>query len=125
MLKRLIHRSGVEFWLPLCLLGGVLWLAGLGWSQHYLGVAGHNVEPLVLAPNAAVEDTGILSISATINRDRLLTRIEVIVVKPVSRTLNFYLPLQTPAAIEAEMARRLRIPGDTVGQLIRYENVRP
>jgi hypothetical protein len=125
MLKRLLTYSGFEFWLPLGLLGGGLWLAGLAWSQHYLGVAGRTIEPLVLAPSAAVENTGILSINATINRDRPFTRVEVVVIQPVPRTLDFYLTLQSPPAIEAEMARRLRVPEDKIRQLIRYENVRP
>ncbi|WOD40295.1 hypothetical protein [Nodosilinea sp. E11] len=125
MLKRLIARSGLEFWLPLGLLGVALWLAGLGWSQHYLAVSGRPIQPLVLAPNAAVRETGILSINATINRDRPFTRVEVTVVQPVPRTLDFYLPLQTPSTIEAEMARRLKVSEASIRQLIHYENIRP
>ncbi|TVQ07380.1 MAG: hypothetical protein EA368_14330 [Leptolyngbya sp. DLM2.Bin27] len=125
MLKRLITHSGLEFWLPLGLLGGGLWLAGWAWSQHYLEVSRRTIEPLVLAPSAAVENTGILSINATIHRDRPFTRVEVIVIQPVPRTLDFYLTLQSPSAIEAEMARRLKVPEDAIRRLIRYENVRP
>ncbi|MFQ4138374.1 hypothetical protein PGN35_018850 [Nodosilinea sp. PGN35] len=133
-LKHLLTRSGLELWLPLGLLGIAFWLAGYGWTHHYLGVAGRAIAPLVLAPNAAVQDEGILSISAVINGDRArsvsggdrrITRVEVIVVKPVPRTLDFYLPLQSPSAIEAEMARRLKVSKDTIRRLIRYENVQP
>lgn len=133
-LKRLLIRSGLEFWLPLGLLGAAFWLAGYGWTHHYLGVAGRAIAPLVLATNAAAQDEGILSIRAVIandgqdaaaGADRRATRVEVIVVKPVPRTLDFYLSLRSPSAIEAEMAQRLNVSTDTVRRLIRYENVRP
>ena len=123
-LKPLLTRSGVEFWLPLGLLGASFWLAGWWWTHHYLGVAGRAIAPLVLAPNAAQND-GILSITATLNGDRAFTPVEVIVVEPVPRTLNFYLPLQSPAAIEAELAQRLKVPTATIRRLIHYENRRP
>jgi hypothetical protein len=115
-------------------LGAAFWLAGYGWTHHYLGVAGRAIAPLVLATNAAAQDEGILSIRAVIDNDgqdpaaggdRRATRVEVIVVKPVPRTLDFYLPLQSPSAIEAEMAQRLNVSTDTIRRLIRYENVRP
>ncbi|MGF1518793.1 MAG: hypothetical protein ACFCVB_13455 [Nodosilinea sp.] len=123
--KRLLLRSGLEFWLPLGLLGLGLWAGGLAWTRHYLGVASRAIEPLVLAPSAAGQNDGILSIIATLRSDRPITRVEVIVVKPVPRTLDFYLPVQTPAAVEAELAKRLRVPSDTIRRLIRYENVPP
>ncbi|WP_035985499.1 hypothetical protein [Leptolyngbya sp. KIOST-1] len=116
----LINRSGIGLWLPLALLGGGLGLGGWAWTRHYLGVAGRAVEPLVLVPNAAQTD-GILSIRATLRGDRPFTRVEVIVVEPVPRTLDFYLPEQTPAAIEAAMAQRLRVPETTIRRLIQYE----
>ncbi|HSM81693.1 MAG TPA: hypothetical protein VLS96_08405 [Nodosilinea sp.] len=133
-LNRLLTRSGLEFWLPLGLLGGAFWLAGYGWTHHYLGVTGRAIAPLVLATDGAAQNEGILSIRAVIDSEgqdlaaggeRRATRVEVIVVEPVPRTLDFYLPLQSPAAIEAEMAQRLNVSTDTVRRLIRYETVRP
>lgn len=133
-LKRLLTHSGLEFWLPLGLLGAAFWLAGYGWTHHYLGVAGRAIAPLVLATNQSAQNEGILSIRAVIDNegqdlaaggDRRATRVEVIVVKPVPRTLDFYLPLRSPPAIEAEMAQRLNVSPDTIRRLIRYENVRP
>lgn len=132
--KRLLNRSGLEFWLPLGLLGAAFWLAGYGWTHHYLGVAGRTIAPLVLATNTAAQNEGILSIRAVIDNegqdlaaggDRRATRVEVIVVKPVPRTLDFYLPLRSPSAIEAEMAQRLNVSPDTIRRLIRYETARP
>ncbi len=122
-LERMFTRTGARLWLPLILLSGGLWLVGSAWTQHYLGVASREIDPLVLVPNIAAQTDGLLSIRAILNRDRPFTRVEVIVVKPVPRTLDFYLPVQSPEAIEAEMAKRLKVSSDTIRRLIRYENV--
>ncbi len=124
-LEHLLTRTGARLWLPLIFLSGGLWLVGSAWTQHYLGVASREIAPLVLVPNIAAQTDGLLSIRATLNRDRPFTRVEVIVVKPVPRTLDFYLPVQSPDAIEAEMAKRLNVSSDTIRRLIRYENVVP
>jgi hypothetical protein len=124
-LKRLLIRSGVGFWLPLALVGVGFWLGGQAWTTYYLRAANRGIEPLAVASHATAQDHGLLSIRATLNGQLPFTRIEVIVVQPVPRTLKFLLPLDAPSDIEAELGNQLQVPPEVIRRLIRYENTYP
>lgn len=124
-LKRLLIRSGIGFWLPLGLVGVGFWLAGQAWTTYYLKAANRGIDPLTVASPTTAQDHGLLSIRASLNGQLPFTRIEVIVVQPVPRTLKFLLPLNSPADIEAELGNRLKVPPEVIRRLIRYENTYP
>ncbi|GEM_PF-952137 len=123
--RQLLVRCGIEFWLPLGLLGVGFWLISQVWTERYLQGADRAIAPLTLTPNTAVQDHGLLSARAVLNSDLPFTRVEVIVVKPVPRTLQFLLPLDTPSEIEAELGNRLKVSPDLIRRLMRYENASP
>ncbi|TVP63045.1 MAG: hypothetical protein EA342_18515 [Leptolyngbya sp. LCM1.Bin17] len=123
--KQLLARCGIEFWLPLGLLGAGVGLMGQVWTNQYLQASNRAIAPLTLTPNTAVQDHGLLSARAVLNSDLPFTRVEVIVVKPVPRTLQFLLPLDTPSEIEAELGNRLKVSPDLIRRLMRYENASP
>lgn len=115
----------LAFLLSLGLLGSFFWLAGTRWTQHYLGVAKRPTTPLLLSPETAIQSHGVLSIRATLSNQRPFTYVEIVVVQPVARTLSFYLPTRSPAAIEARLTQYLQVPAETIHNLIRYEGSLP
>jgi hypothetical protein len=118
-IPRLPLPWGLEFWLPLPLLGLLFWGVGGALTQGYLQYSRRAVPPLAIARSRA-QEAGVLTGKATIRANRL-TEIEVIVLEPAPRLLTFYWALTDPLQIEAALARYFNQSPEAVQGWLRFE----
>ncbi|WP_008316149.1 hypothetical protein [Leptolyngbya sp. PCC 6406] len=110
---------GWEFWVPLPLIGLLLWSFGGRVTQEQLRRSHRSIAPLAIAQPPA-EATDVL-IGKAIIRSHHLTEIEVLVLEPVPRLLKFYWPLTDPRQIEAALAEYFNQSPEAVQVWLRFE----
>jgi hypothetical protein len=112
---------GLEFWLPLPLLGLVFW--GLsGWlADSNLNLPSQTVRELQITQNQPTSDRGVLSIIVNIDRDRGLSQIIYKQTTKVIKKQEFELSTTEITQLEAKITQKLGLPIEQVRQLIRYQ----
>jgi hypothetical protein len=118
----LLNQLRLEFWLPLPLLGLLFWYGGDAVTQWQLQQSRNPVTPLTFN-TPSTEPIPLLKGRAKIRRQQNLTWVELVVLNPVPRTLEYYLPLMEVAAIETEIARRLNLSPAEIHGRLHYEVV--
>lgn len=122
-LKRQWSTKGLEFWLPLPLLGIGFWI-GSGWVAHQ--VLSYNyatTEQLKADPEEVLNLTinaTILSIEAEINRRENFTEVQVNTTDTILKELRFEFPVTEIEAVEAAIIQELKLSPEIVQKLVRY-----
>ncbi|MEH2254700.1 hypothetical protein [Nostoc sp.] len=122
--KRWLQGLGLEFWLPLPLVGVVFWfgcnfLAAQELSRPYS-------TKKKLQSDTQLEarvSVNVLLINAAVNRTKRITQVEVETADPILKRLELELPTIEFNQIEATIAQELGLPRQDVRKLVRYEFV--
>jgi hypothetical protein len=112
---------GLEFWLPLPLLGLGFW-AMSGWiADRDLSRPSHNVRELQITQSDRKTSDRILTIKVTIDRQQKASLVEVKQATNIFQKQEFELHTTDLSQIEAEISKKLGLSAEYVRQLIRYQ----
>jgi hypothetical protein len=112
---------GLEFWLPLPLLGLGFW-AMSGWvADRDLSRPSQNVRELEISQPARSSSDRILTIKVTIDRDRKASLVEVKQATKIFQKQKFELSTTDLSQIEAEISQKLDLSAEQVRHLVRYQ----
>ncbi|MBH8572246.1 hypothetical protein I8752_04185 [Nostocaceae cyanobacterium CENA369] len=114
---------GLEFWLPLPLIGVFFWLS--------TGLIAHQVLSYTYDTTAQIHadskhqiqfsvSLAVMSIEALIERRDKLTEVKVYTADSVLKQMEFEFPVTEFAQVDAAIAQALGLPVTAVKQLIRY-----
>lgn len=121
VLQRL-HQTGWEFWLPLPLIAGLLWLAGNGVASKVLSRPYQSVNALRADTQLEVKlSVTVLTMNAKIDRRRGVTSIAVQTTDSTLKKLEYEFPVIQASQIEAAIAQELGMPVTDVRKLISYQ----
>jgi hypothetical protein len=112
---------GLEFWLPLPLLGLGFWLLSGWFASQQLNLPTANIRELQIDRDARSPTQQILSIKAIVDRDRGTSQIKVKQANSIYQTQAFALPTTQSEKIEAFLSQQLKLSNEEVRQLVRYQ----
>jgi hypothetical protein len=112
---------GLEFWLPLPLLGLGFWTMS-GWiADRDLSRPSHNVRELQITKNAPLSADRILTIKVTIDHKQKASLVEVKQATNSFQKQEFEFYTTDLGQIEAEISKKLGLSTKRIRQLIRYQ----
>ncbi|NJK51228.1 hypothetical protein HC931_26800 [Candidatus Gracilibacteria bacterium] len=112
---------GLEFWLPLPLLGLGFW-AMSGWvADRDLSRPSQNVRELEISQPARSSSDQILTIKVTIDRKHKASLVEVKQATNIFQKRKFELSTTELNQIEAKISKKLDLSAEQVRQLVRYQ----
>ncbi|MBD2610886.1 MAG: hypothetical protein RMY62_018555 [Nostoc sp. ZfuVER08] len=114
---------GLEFWLPIPLIGLFFWLS--------TGLLTHQVLSYTYDTNTQIHadskhqiqfsvSVAVMSIEAVIQRKEKLTEVKVYTADSFLKQMEFEFPVTEFAQIDAAIAQNLRLPVTAIKQVIRY-----
>ncbi|MDZ8032824.1 MAG: hypothetical protein V7K53_29490 [Nostoc sp.] len=114
---------GLEFWLPIPLIGLFFWLS--------TGLLTHQVLSYTYDPTAQIHadskhqiqfsvSLAVMSIEAVIQRKQKLTEVKVYTADSLLKEMEFEFPVTEFAQVDAAIAQALGLPITAIKQLIRY-----
>ena len=118
---QLLRSLGLEFWLPLPLLGFAFWVVSGLVTDHSLKLANDSVESVKITPDKAQLSTKILFIKVTVDRDRHISQVKVKKATRVYQQQEFELATTELEQIETAVSQKLGLPLPQVRQLLRYQ----
>jgi hypothetical protein len=122
-LWRILSSLWLEFWLPLPLLGLLFWLGGNAVMDYILSrpfTTANTLKLLADPPTQFNLMVASLSITAKIDRQKNLTKVEIFSIES-SKKLKLKLSVTDINDIEAAIAQEINLSRDRVRKLIRYE----
>lgn len=117
----LLRSLGLEFWLPLPLIGLAFWIASAVITDYSLKSSGPSVEPFTIALDKNQSSKKILSIKVSINRNLGTSQVKVKQAAQVYQKQEFELKTTNLEQIEAEISQKLGLSSRKVQQLLRYQ----
>ncbi|OUL21002.1 hypothetical protein [Nostoc sp. 106C] len=119
---KILHSLGLEFWLPLPLLGLAFWL-GCGFLMDAMLTRSHQTirylkvdTQLTKQPNRTV-----LSIQPEINKRLGISRVKVKTDSPVVKELQFEFFVTDLTQLEAAISQELGLPVEDVRKLMQHQ----
>ena len=112
---------GLEFWLPLPLLGLAFWVGSGSLTKYSLDRSDRPVESLQITPDKTQPDSTILSIKVKVDRDRNISGIEIKSFTQVYQKQEFELATTKLDRIETAISQKLNLPPKRIRQLLRYQ----
>lgn len=120
---KLLNNLGLEFWLPIPLIGLFFWLS--------TGLLTHQVLSYTYGTTAQIHadskhqiqfsvSVAVMSIEALIQRQEKLTEVKVYTADSVLKQMEFEFPVTEFAQVDAAIAQALGLPITAIKQLIRY-----
>ncbi|MBE8997927.1 MULTISPECIES: hypothetical protein [unclassified Nostoc] len=120
---QLLIKLGLEFWLPIPLIGLFFWLS--------TGLLTHQVLSYTYDTTAQIHadskhhiqfsvSLAVMSIEAVIQRQEKLTEVKVYTADSVLKQMEFEFPVTEFAQVDAASAQALGLPITAIKQLIRY-----
>ncbi|MCC5643984.1 hypothetical protein LC607_13710 [Nostoc sp. CHAB 5824] len=114
---------GLEFWLPIPLIGLFFWLS--------TGLLTHQVLSYTYGTTAQIHansknqiqfsaSLAVMSIEAVIHRREKLTEIKVYTADSVLKQMEFEFPVTEFTQVDAAITQTLKLPVTAIKQLIRY-----
>jgi hypothetical protein len=124
-LWRILSSLWLEFWLPLPLLGLLFWLGGNAVMNYVLSrpfTTANTLKLLADPPTQFNLSVDNLSITAQIDRRRELTKVEITSIE-LGKKVELKIPVTDVKAIEAAIAKEIKLPREQVRKSIHYEIV--
>jgi hypothetical protein len=116
-----LSSLGLEFWLPLPLLGLCFWLMS-GWlADRNLNRSYQTMQELQIPQETNNPPERVLSIKVIIDRDRNISQVKVKQVTSLFQTQEFQLSTIKLDRVEAEIGQKLGLSVEQVQQLSRYQ----
>lgn len=121
--RQILYSLGLEFWLPLPLLGFAFWV-GCGLVTDQLlsrpyGIAAQlKASPQLVEVHLAVD---VLVILAEIQKSQGFTKVQVKTTDSVLKKLEFQFPVTQVSSVEAKIAQELKLSPENVRKLVRYQ----
>ncbi|MEM8831156.1 MAG: hypothetical protein AAGE96_17625 [Cyanobacteria bacterium P01_G01_bin.19] len=112
---------GLEFWLPLPLLGLAFWVASGLLTEYSLNQSDRPIESLQITSDKAQPDSTVWSIKVKVDRDRNISQIEVKSSTQVKQKQEFELATTELGQIETAISQKLNLLPEKVRQLLRYQ----
>ncbi|KAF3884957.1 MULTISPECIES: hypothetical protein [Nostocales] len=115
-------KLGLEFWLPLVLLGFVLWVGGGCVMDGILSQPDHGeshlkVEMQPIKPRQTLR----LFIKAEIDKQRGISRVEVKTAYKAVKGLTFVFPVTEASQVEAAIAKELGLLPEDIRSVMYYQ----
>jgi hypothetical protein len=121
---RWLQRLGLEFWLPLPLLGVCFWVGGGLLTSQVLSRPYGTENTLQADVQLEVSlSVSVSLIRAVVNQDEASTLVEVKTVNSALKQLEFEFPVTELSQVEAAIAQELGLSVEDVRRLVRYEIV--
>lgn len=117
-----LTRLGLEFWLPLPLLGLLFWLGG-HWAAEW-AMGRPQATNIALQASQQMQTqipVAIVAIEAEIHRNRGFSKVVVKTANPALKKLEYEFPFLEFEQVEAAIARELRVSRSQVQSRIQYE----
>jgi hypothetical protein len=112
---------GLEFWLPLPLLGLILWGTS-GWiAERNLSRSSPTIRELQIPQNDRSPAEQVLSIKVTIDRNKGISQVRVKQATSVYQTQKFVVSTTQLDRVEAVIGEKLGLSADRVRQIVRYQ----
>lgn len=120
-LHHLLHKLGLEFWLPLPLVGLSFWVGGQWVTEQALSQPRPLDQPLTItSQQQATLVLDILAIEAEIRMNRGYTKVDVTTSSPVLRKLEYEFAELDPNEVTLNLAQQLGLTTQQVERLTRY-----
>lgn len=117
---RSLRSLGLEFWLPLPLLGLLFW-AGSSFIEHQLlNRSNFSVSPVQVAPRRSPA-AQVLSIKVEIDRDRNVSQVSVRTMTSTIKIQQFEISAIEQKQVKAAIAQQLKLSPEQIQQVTRYE----
>lgn len=119
---RTIKSLGLEFWLPLPLLGVLFWVGGGLLTDYLLSRSYYNKDKLQV--NTQIKRNpakAVLAIQVKINYNKGISKVKVRTANSTLKQLNFEFYVTEVSQIEAAISRELGLTLEQVRQLVRYQ----
>ncbi len=119
---RSIFTLGLEFWLPLPLIGMSIWFGGKSVANQMLSYK-YNTQSYLEANNQIKVQLSVtvLAIKADIKEQVGFTKVSIRTADSAIKTLELELPTTDIAAIEAGITQELGLDLTTVKRITRYQ----
>ena len=123
--RKLAHSAGLEFWLPLPLIGVIFW-AGTGWTTDVVFGEAPQIERISVEGETLPEvelmlKVQLISIEAKIYETRGYTKVDIDTDSPTLKELEFDFPVTEVADVEAELSSTLNLSPAQLRTLVRYQ----
>lgn len=119
---KILRSLGLEFWLPLPLLGLAFWVGGGFLMDRILSRSHQPTNPLKVETLSAKQPrTVVLSITVQIKKHQGVSRVRVKTASKALKELEFEFPVTELNQVEAAISKELRLPIDDVRKLMRFE----
>ena len=116
-----LRSLGLEFWLPLPLLGLVFWgVTGLVTEQS-LEYSNQFIESFQITAKQAQPSSKILFIKVTVDRDRNVSLVKVTRATPAYQMQEYKLATTESEQVETAISQKLGLSPEEVRQRLRYQ----
>ena len=120
---QLLNNLGLEFWLPIPLIGLFFWLS-TGLLTHQVLSYTYDTAPQIHADSKHQiqfsVSVAVMSIEAVIQRQEKLTEVKVYTADSILKQMEFEFPVTEFAQVDAAIAQALGLKVTAIKQLIRY-----
>ena len=118
---QLLRSLGLEFWLPLPLIGLAFWIASGFVTEYSLNFADPSVESFTVALNQNQSSNEIVYIKARVDRNRGTSQISVKQATQTYKRQEFELKTTNLEQMETAIGKKLKLSPGKVRQLLRYQ----
>jgi hypothetical protein len=115
-----LSSLGVEFWLPLPLIGLVFWLIIQFITAQNLHLSNYSDRKLEVSQNQPSPSGQILSIKVKVDRQSNSSQVKVQHTTSVIQQQEFKIPITELAPLEIAIAKKLNLSVEQVKELIYY-----
>lgn len=117
-----IKNLGLEFWLPLPILGILFWMCGGLATNYILSRSYYNNDHLQVNPKIKEKSAKfVLAIKVEINYKLGVSKVKVKTANSTLKQLEFEFFVTDFSQIEAALSRELGLSVEQVRQLVRYQ----
>jgi hypothetical protein len=117
---RFLGSLGIEFWLPLPLIGLFFWLIIQFITAQNLRLSSYSDRKLEVNQNQASPSGQILSIKVRVDRQSNSSQVQVKQTNSVIQKQEFKIPITESAPLEMAIAKKLNLSVEQVRELIYY-----
>lgn len=115
-------KLGLEFWLPLLLLGLAFWVGGGLVMDALLSQPSYREKHLTVDTRSAKQrKTVVLAITAKIDLRQGVSRVAVKTASKTLKQLEFEFPVTEFSQVEAAISYELGLPVEDVRKLVQYQ----